>query len=124
MKDKHYLAGPLRGDEEANLEAARHWARECARRGLYFFCPHLNSQGLNDAAPDDWWLAMDIAILADCDVLLLLPGWETSEGAHGEKAFAEDMDIDVYEIAEYFKLIDGDGGANHRGAEAQRGDDK
>jgi len=103
----HYLAGPYRGAVRRNIREAERWAAACARRRIAFICPHLNSafmsEGTQPDAPPDFWLEMDKKILAKCERVLLLPGWEGSVGAREEKALAERRGIPVYPIEEYFE---------------------
>ena len=103
----HYLAGPYRGAVRRNIRNAEWWAAECARRGIYFICPHLNSAFMDDVAELDFWLEMDKHILVLCQRVLLLPGWRDSEGAQEEKALAERRVIPVYEIEPYLEAWDG-----------------
>jgi len=86
-----YIAGPYTSSDSkqkrANIDAAINAAVWCARSGIYYFCPHMNSAYFDDLAPDvpaAFFYNMDIVILAKCDVMLLLPGWEQSEGATNE----------------------------------------
>ena len=99
-----YLAGPYRGNIRSNVRKAEEWAAACARKGIHYFCPHLNSAFFDDANTE-FWLTMDLNILSRCDVLLLMPGWEKSRGAQDEKAFAECEGIQVRTIEEYLTEI-------------------
>lgn len=87
-----YVAGPYRGPTEAqvfaNILAAREAALGLWRAGFAPICPHLNSFFMGGAVTDSDFLQGDIEILARCDALLLLPNWNSSEGASGERNFA------------------------------------
>ena len=106
----HYLAGPYRGAVRHNIRDAERWAVECARRGIFFFCPHLNSafmsEGAHPDAPPAFWLEMDKHILVKCECVLMIPGWEDSAGACAERALAERLAIPVYEIGAYLDAWD------------------
>jgi len=100
-----YLAGPYRGNIRSNVRQAEEWAAACARKGIHYFCPHLNSAFFDHDANAEFWLTMDLNILSRCDVLLLMPGWERSRGAQDEKAFAEREGIPVRTVEEYLAEI-------------------
>ena len=105
----HYLAGPYRGAVRHNIREAEKWAVQCAKHGMFFFCPHLNSAFMDDVdtyGGSDFWLEMDKRILVKCERVLLLPGWEDSKGACEEKALAERLAIPVYEIGAYLDAWD------------------
>ena len=102
-----YVAGPFRSksepynywEQQQNINAAAVIALEVWRRGHACLCPHLNSAPFNGAADDAIWLAGDLAMLARCDVVLMLPGWEQSSGATAEHGYAISRGIPVvYEI--------------------------
>jgi len=87
-----YVAGPYRGPTEAavfaNILAAREASIGLWRLGFAPICPHLNSLLMGGAVTDSDFLQGDIEILARCDAVLLLPNWNSSEGASGERNFA------------------------------------
>ena len=76
-------------------------ALEVWRRGYACLCPHTNTRHFDGAADDAIWLAGDLAMLARCDVVLMLPGWEASQGATAEHGYAISRGIPVlYDVAE------------------------
>lgn len=100
-----YLAGPFRAmnawEVERNVRAAETVALEVWRRGYACLCPHTNTRHFDGAADDAIWLAGDLAMLARCDVVLMLPGWEASQGATAEHGYAISRGIPVlYDVAE------------------------
>lgn len=98
-----YLAGPIRpkGDQtlEGNVAKAKSIALELWKAGYTVISPHANSDlpiALADKELDSSrWLAGDLEIIARCDVIVVLPNWEQSEGTKKEIAFAEGRDIPV-----------------------------
>jgi len=99
-----YLAGPIRpkGNQtmRGNVNAAKAIALELWRAGYAVICPHANSDLPIELADKECepsiWLNGDLEIVARCDAVIVLPGWETSAGAKGEIQFAEERKIPVY----------------------------
>ena len=99
-----YIAGPYRAStphgilqnvRKAEAVAIKYW-----QKGYAVICPHKNSALFDGLLPDEVWLEGYLAILARCDVCVMLPGWENSEGARKEHDFARAHGIEiVYEQA-------------------------
>lgn len=90
-----YVAGPYTGGDVAwNVARAMDVADQLLSAGLAPFCPHL-SHFLHLHHPHGYetWMALDMAWLAACDVLVRLPG--DSPGADREVAEAEQLGIPV-----------------------------
>lgn len=92
-----YISGPMRGYLADNV-AAFHLAQielfVC--EGLFAFNPALYP------GPPDWgfsdYMRQDIRVILDrCSHILLLPGWEASEGATTEMKVAKALDLKRYE---------------------------
>lgn len=99
-----YIAGPFRHKDswgmENNIRRAEEAALEVWRMGAAALCPHTNTRFYQGAAPDDVWLTGDLAMLAKCDAVLMLPTWAQSQGATAERRFAEQRGIPVFETLE------------------------
>lgn len=67
------------------------------RAGLVGICPHCNTRFFQGAAEDDVWLDGDLAILERCDAVLLVPGWENSEGTNVEIEHAHKQGVPVFD---------------------------
>ena len=104
-----YIAGQYRGPHahdhtayeqiDANISQARAYAIKLARKGIPFFCPHLNTAHFEVIAPDvpaDFYLGMDLAILTHAWAIFLLPGWRESSGALTEVAYCKETGIPTY----------------------------
>lgn len=95
-----YIAGPYRAPNaweiELNIRAAETVALEVWRLGAAAICPHTNTRFFQGAAPDDVWLDGDLAILAKCDGLLLLPTYERSVGARAERDYAIELGLPTF----------------------------
>jgi hypothetical protein len=88
-----YLSGPLTARNgytvEENVASGLRAYLDCLRRGIPAFCPHLCG-----AFPSAWtdvsydaWLEYDLAVIDRCTHVLMLPRWETSDGARKERAY-------------------------------------
>ena len=105
-----YIAGPYRAPTRegvlANIEQARQAFGELLRRGYAAICPHtmtaLGEEHWPDLSPEVYLVA-DLELLDRCDLLLVLPGWETSEGTKGEIARARELNIPIYWSLEELK---------------------
>ena len=97
-----YVAGPFRAEnhweQEQNIRRAEQLAL-CVWQigGVACICPHTNTRYYQGACPDDVWLEGDLEILSRCDALLLAPRWRDSVGTLAEKAYAESLDIPVFD---------------------------
>lgn len=98
-----YVAGryraPTREAVAANIEAARQVGIEAARLGWYPVIPHCNTAHMELATPehcDQFWLSGTLELMTRCDAVVLVPGWERSEGTHAEIAEADRLSIPVY----------------------------
>jgi nucleoside 2-deoxyribosyltransferase len=95
-----YVAGPFRGpsswDIEQNIRRAESLSLDVWRSGAAALCPHTNTRFFQNAAPDDVWLAGDLAMLAKCDAILMTLDWERSTGARAEHDFAVERLMPVF----------------------------
>jgi hypothetical protein len=88
-----YISGPMTGLPELNFPAFNQAARALRREGFEV----VNPAEINDDCELDWHacLRADIKALCDCDLIVLLPGWETSNGAHLELHVAHRLGLRV-----------------------------
>ena len=90
---KVYLSGPMTGLPELNFPA---FCAEADRlRGLGYDVVNPAEINPDAAMPWDQCMRADIKALCDCDMIALLPGWETSKGAHLELHIAHRIGIAV-----------------------------
>jgi hypothetical protein len=102
-----YIFGPYRAATPSeildNIRNAEFVARELARNGVDFVCPHLNARLFDGVVEDDqFWLDMDINIMRRCDCLVGVKGWENSEGSKVEIVIAKSLGMPVYLSCEEF----------------------
>ena len=104
MKKVAYIAGPYRAPTRAGVIANIRRAREVSRlaweAGYAAICPHMNTALLDsDRLTPDVFLEGDLEIIRRFkpgrDVMIMMDGWESSEGARGEKELADLMGIEV-----------------------------
>jgi len=101
MNQLIYIASPLSGDVEQNLDFARQACRYAVAQGVTPFAPHLlYPQMLDDNDPAERQLGIDMGnqMLELCDELWLC-GDRISTGMEGERKLAEELGIPVRGIS-------------------------
>ena len=101
MRKLVYIASPLSGDVEQNLDFARQACLSAMAQGVTPFAPHLlYPQMLDDNDPVQRELGMKMGnqMLALCDELWLC-GDRISSGMASEMKLAEELDIPVQKIS-------------------------
>lgn len=95
-----YTAGPYRAESpwgvHLNIEAAKIAARELWLKGHAVICPHANSAFMDGQGTDSLFLRGDLLLLERCDGIVMLPGWETSEGSKAELWFAKHRKLKIF----------------------------
>lgn len=83
-----YIAGPYRSNTingiSENIDAAKEVAKKYWLKGYMAFCPHTNSAFFDGLIPCDVILEGCLDMLRRCDVVVMMRGWENSEGAKAE----------------------------------------
>jgi len=107
-----YIAGPYRAttrwEEEQNCRRAEEAGHEVVELGAYPVIPHANTRPyFGDAQPSDFWLEGTLELMRRCDAVVLLPGWENSQGACAESDEAISVGIPIFpsmsELKSWFK---------------------
>jgi hypothetical protein len=91
-----YVAGKYRGDVQENIDRAMRVAKAVWQAGHVAICPHGNTAHFDGVVADERFLWGDLVILARCDALVTVEGWEESVGAKGEVAYAHRLGIPIY----------------------------
>ena len=103
-----YISGAYsNGDREENVARARRVAIELLKRGLTPLCPHTHYHNFDHEGVDyDAIIRADVELLLRCDAVLMLPGWQTSNGAKIEHKRAIEEGIPVfYGVEEILKAL-------------------
>jgi len=99
-----YSAGNGRSVAENIAVARAHAEVAAARKGWMPLTPHLNTAQFEVDCPEishKEWLAGDVKILRSLDpadaAVLLLPGWERSNGARLERDWVIHLNLEIFE---------------------------
>jgi hypothetical protein len=88
-----YLSGPITAKHgftvEENTAAAVKVHLDLISRGIWNFCPHLSAAFPSAFSVDyETWMRYDLAVIDRCTHIVMLPRWETSDGAVRERDYA------------------------------------
>ena len=98
-----YVAGPYRGDVDANIAKARAAGIRLWEDNHVAITPHLNTAHFEKDCniDDDDYIRGDLKILERCDAIVMLQGWEESAGATAEHNFATTHKIPIFYWPDY-----------------------
>lgn len=97
---KLYLSGPMTGLPEFNYPAFRQAAKTLREKDFDVFDPSEMFGG--DPTRERFeYMREDIKALLECDLVVLLPGWENSEGAKLEVEVAKQCNIPIKNIGDF-----------------------
>lgn len=99
---KVYVSGPMTGIKDFNYPAFASAAKEMESRGY----TAVNPATLN--APDTSWndcMKADIRALVDCDAIVMIKGWERSNGAQIELNLAHRLGMEIMFFDELIKRV-------------------
>lgn len=81
---------------DCNINCARKVAVELWKMGYAVICPHSNTAHMDYLDSRQVFLEGDMVMVERSDLLVMLPNWETSEGAQLERRLAMKLGIPVY----------------------------
>lgn len=104
MRPLIYTAGPFRSrstpynywEQVQFIRASEEVSLAIWTAGGVAVSPHLLTANFQGALPDQVWLEGDLALLARCDGVLMLPGWQDSSGACAEYEFARKREMSIW----------------------------
>lgn len=100
-----YIAGPYRGanawEVEQNIQRAEAIAADVFETGHYPLCVHTMYRNFDGTMTGQFWLDATMEMMRRCDVVLILPHSDNSEGTRGEmlEAMARRIPILHYRLA-------------------------
>lgn len=89
-----YISGKYSGNVAENVARAKAAALDLLRRGFAPLCPHTMYDGFD--ADRNQIISADLELLRRCDAILMLEGWNKSEGALLEYQFAQEHGIPIF----------------------------
>lgn len=98
-----YVAGKFsaktREGVEANIAAAVAVGIEVAKLGLFPVVPHANTSHPDYERVQEYpfWIAGTLELLRRCDAIVMVPRWEESSGAKGERAEASRLRMPTFD---------------------------
>lgn len=92
-----YISGPMTGLPDWNYPAFNEAAEFLRSKGYEVFNPAEIFEGRTDL-PRNEYMREDIKALLECDTVMLLSGWEKSEGALLEADIAFEIGLPVLEL--------------------------
>ncbi len=95
---KIYIAGPMSGLRDCNRPEFNRVADILTKNGDVVLNPAILPDGLSQAD----YMAVCIAMLQRCDAILMLNGWQGSEGAKAEHALAKKLGLKLLTLNQPF----------------------
>jgi hypothetical protein len=95
-KGRAFISGAYSGalnEIELNISKARLVIVDVLKAGWVPICPNVFWSPFADLKEYDFWLEAALSLLDTCDILVLVPGWETSSGVRREIQRAREVGI-------------------------------
>jgi len=95
-----YIAGPFRATNAwlvaENVHRAEQAAHEVVELGAMPLTPHSIGARMDGTATAQFWISGTLELMRRCDAVLVLPGYQRSEGTLGEIAEAERLKLPIF----------------------------
>ena len=95
MTETWYISGPMRGLPDFNYPLFNSVAKSLRDEGIHVLNPAENFDGDTSLGFSDY-MYQDLTQLLDSDVVLMLPGWQDSEGARVEYMVAKSLGLTIH----------------------------
>lgn len=103
-----YIAGPFSAENdieiEANIIRAERLGEAVRQAGAFPVIPHANGRAFKHLGTYTYWIEGTLELMKRCDAVILVPGWHTSKGTHGEVAEANARFQPVFETVDQLKV--------------------
>jgi len=103
-----FVSGPIAANNtwlrERNIRRAEEVALELLEYGYSVFCPHTMTRFFEGALPPKVFYRADLEVLRRCDAVLLVPGWEDSNGSREELREANRRGIPAFTDLNVLKM--------------------
>ncbi|HVZ89589.1 MAG TPA: DUF1937 family protein [Polyangia bacterium] len=104
-----YVAGRYRAENAwlvaENIRAAERVGYEVASLGLMPLIPHANTAHFDGTMSPEFWLEGTMELLRRCDAIVMVPGWEQSQGAVAERAEAFRLGKQVFDSIDEMRAV-------------------
>jgi nucleoside 2-deoxyribosyltransferase len=95
-----YVAGPYTADTpegvQENIKAANEVAVKLWEAGHTVICPHLNTLGIETVMDTPEIIRQCCKLIQRCDAIVVIKGWERSEGTKQEMGYAQSNGLSIY----------------------------
>ena len=103
-KNRIYISGPITDIENGNFDEFDKAEFYYTQNGYIVENPHRSAQVVRDVAIDMRadtpayrdFLAYNIMVISECDIMVVLPGYKESKGSQFEVAFAAHCNIPIH----------------------------
>lgn len=100
-----YISGPMTGMPEHNFPAFHAAAERLRKAGWSVVNPAENFEGRTDL-PREAYMRVDVALMATCNAIAMLPLWKESRGARVEYLLARELGMELLDAVTLQPLAD------------------